>query len=230
MPRTQTTPSPAPTFAKPKRKKVEEGRSASLRATASRSLSNVPIAEITEDFFDLDKPLTEKQRAFAKHWASGMSVNGATVAAGFSANSVTMTYKLTRHPHILALYNEERRKCEEAANVTRQDVMDMLKESFEMAKMLAEPSTMVSAAREIGKMCGYYEPIKVQISHGGTVAEQRKQMEAMSDEELLKMVAEGGHQAVQQRVDEMKEANDAEDVTDVQPKPKTKRLQAPKQP
>ena len=56
---------------------------------------------------------------------------------------------------------------------------------------MAEPSSMVSAAREIGKMCGYYEPVKAKVDitvNGKTLA---KRLDAMSDEELAKMVADG---------------------------------------
>ena len=44
--------------------------------------------------------------------------------------------------------------------MTRKKVMDMLLESYDMAKLMAEPASMVSAAREIEKMCGYYAPVE----------------------------------------------------------------------
>jgi hypothetical protein len=73
--------------------------------------------------------------------------------------------------------------------------MDMLIESFDMAKLMAEPASMVSAAREIGKMCGYYEPVRVKMDMtvNGEVAV--RQLNAMTDGELLKLIT-GGTQAV----------------------------------
>lgn len=49
---------------------------------------------------------------------------------------------------------------------------------------------MVSGWREIGKMCGFYEPTKtkVEVSVNGRVMVER--INAMSDEELLRL-AEG---------------------------------------
>jgi uncharacterized protein YunC (DUF1805 family) len=54
-----------------------------------------------------------------------------------------------------------------------------------MAKLMAEPATMVSAAREIGKMCGYYEPTKVDVALNVTGA---LKLEQMSDADLYKMI------------------------------------------
>ena len=48
-----------------------------------------------------------------------------------------------RHPNILRLYNEEKRKYEEASQMTRKKVMDGLLEGIEMAKLIAEPATVI---------------------------------------------------------------------------------------
>lgn len=76
--------------------------------------------------------------------------------------------------------------------MTRQRVMDGLLEAVEMAKLMAEPATMVSGWREIGKMCGYFEPKKVDINVNvaGNVIHQR--LNQLSDAELLKIIQEQG--------------------------------------
>ena len=70
--------------------------------------------------------------------------------------------------------------------------MDMLLESYDMAKLSAEPASMVSAAREIGRLCGYYEPRKVQldVTVQGSIAMGR--LNALSDAELLRLIESGG--------------------------------------
>jgi hypothetical protein len=65
----------------------------------------------------------------------------------------------------------------------------MLKDAFDTAKLMSEPASMVAAAREIGKMAGYYEPqkkiIDINLNTGkGTVAE----LSRMTDEQLAEMV------------------------------------------
>lgn len=93
-------------------------------------------------------------------------------------------------PAILKIYREEKKLYEAAGAMTRQRVMDMLKEAYDMAKITSEPSTMVAAAREIGKMCGYYEPdVKININIGAKLTEK---LTTMSDEQLIKLIEEEG--------------------------------------
>ena len=57
-------------------------------------------------------------------------------------------------------------------------------------------ATMVSAAREIGKLCGYYEPKKIDLNINVNGSVRLDQMSKMSDAELLKII-EGGSFAAQ---------------------------------
>lgn len=133
-----------------------------------------------------DKPITAAQLVFVKGWAAGETVTTAAARAGYQDSRYA--YRMSVQPNILKLYHEEKRKYEEAAGMTRKKVMDMLLEAYQGAKMVNEPASMVSAAREIGKMCGYYEPtkIKIDVNHTGNVSFQR-----MSDAELLQLITQG---------------------------------------
>lgn len=148
-----------------------------------------------------DKPLTEKQRAFVKFWAQGESITSASIKAGYADNG-TLAYRLVRMPNVLRLYEAEKAKYEEAAQMTRKKVMDGFLEAVEMAKMLAEPATMVSGWREIAKMCGYMAPVesKVSINISGNIALER--LERMSDADLLKMITAPIEQAEQSSGDD----------------------------
>lgn len=153
----------------------------------TRSYLNTSSAA-TAALVDPDKPLTELQVKFVKLWAAGDSIPNACVRAGYSDDG--LGYRMSRMPNILKAYNREKRLYEESCQMTRKKVMDMLLEGYEMAKLMAEPATMVSAAREVGKMCGYYEPIKhtldVNIKGDVTV----RQLNAMSDADLLKIISD----------------------------------------
>lgn len=139
---------------------------------------------------DPNKPLTEKQKAFVKFWAQGESINTASIKAGYN-DGASLAYRMVRMPNILKLYEEEKRLYEAASQMTRKQVMDGLLEGIEMAKLMAEPATVISGWREIGKMCGYYEPVKqkIELSVKGEIA--MKTMERMSDEELMKLLEQG---------------------------------------
>ena len=135
-----------------------------------------------------DKPLTEMQKKFVRLWASGETIPAASAKAGYR-DGAAYAYRLVRMPNVLALYDAEKRLYEEAAGMSRKKVMDMLIESYDAAKMLSEPAAMVSAAREIGRMCGYYEPVRVkhEVSVEGKVLVER--VNALSDEQLIEMIA-----------------------------------------
>lgn len=164
---------------------TSEGRAkrvAKLRETPTNG-GNVALIEQQKP----DRPLTEKQKLFVKCWAEGETILSASYRAGY-ADSGQMGYRMSKDPAILKLYNYEKAKYEEAAQMTRKKVMDMLLESYDHAKLVSEPSSMVAAAREIGKMCGYYEPVKRTLDINVTGDVTVKRLERMSDEDLLKLV------------------------------------------
>lgn len=137
-----------------------------------------------------NKVLTHKQKAFVKFWAQGESPKAAAEKAGYSSNC-SHTYAMTRMPAIRKIYEEEKRLYAESCQMTRKRVMDGLLEAVEMAKIMNEPASMVSGWREIGKMCGYYEPIrkKVEVNISGSVIAER--MNRLSDAELMKIIQQG---------------------------------------
>ena len=146
----------------------------------------------------VDRALTEKQKLFVKLWAQGESISTASARAGYN-DAATYAYRMTKMPNILALYQKEKDAYEEASQMTRKKVMDMFIESYDMAKLEADPHAMVSAAREIGKMCGYYAPTKstLTINHTGSV--RLNQLNAMTDSELAELVgAEDGSDVLTQ--------------------------------
>lgn len=137
-----------------------------------------------------DKPLTEKQRLYAVARARGESVPNAMFAAGYN-EQVSYGYRLDKMPNVRRLIAQEAALYAEAAQMDRKKVIDMHLEAYEMAKTMAEPSTMVAAAREIGKICGLYEPSKVEVTVNGAVQHEIHRFEAMSDAELLEVLAQG---------------------------------------
>jgi hypothetical protein len=150
------------------------------------SASNIPTAEIA-DTIDPNKPLTEKAKLFVKYWAQGESIASASARAGYG-DGASYAYRLVHFPQAVALYNEEKRLYEEASQMTRKQVMDGLLEGIEMAKLMAEPANVISGWREIGKMCGYYEPVKKQISLTVNGEVVLRKMESMSDADLMKLL------------------------------------------
>ncbi len=159
-------------------------RIAKLRASASQSIS---VSNAVAAAANPHRPLTEKQKLFVHFWAKGESVFSASCRAGY-ADSGTAAYKMIRDPAILLIYNREKALYEESCQMTRKRVMEGLLEGIDMAKHVSEPASVITGWREIGKMCGYYEPVKreLNISIKGDVTVKR--LERMTDADLIRLV------------------------------------------
>ncbi len=165
--------------------KSEAGRGAGVRATAVNTSTMAAAASVPPD-----KPLTDKQKAYAVARARGETVPNAMAQAGYN-EQVSYGYRLDKMPNVQALIRQEQALYAEAAQIDRKKVIDMHLEAFELARTVAEPSSMVAAAREIGKICGLYEPKKVEINVNGRVQHEIHRFEAMSDAELIEVLAQG---------------------------------------
>ncbi len=138
-----------------------------------------------------DKPLTDKQKLFCRYYAEGDTIPNAMQRAGYNEQP-SYGYRLVKMPNCRRLIAQYQAEYAQASELSKRDVMDMLKESYEMAKLMSEPATMVSAAREIGRLCGYYEPKKVQLDL--TVSGSVK-FEQLSDTELFAMIERAAQEA-----------------------------------
>lgn len=136
-----------------------------------------------------DKPLTDKQKVFVDSWARGNSIGRASLDAGFADDG--MGYRLVRMPNVLKLKAQYEAKYEAESQMSRKKVMDGLLEAIEMAKLMAEPATMISGWTAVAKMCGYMAPVehKMKVDVTGSVTMQK--LTAMSDAELLEMIERG---------------------------------------
>lgn len=129
--------------------------------------------------------MTAKQKALINYIGQGESVVSAAARAGYTDNG-TSAYRMMKDPAVLELIAQRKAAYEKASDMTRKRVMDGLLEAAEMAKLMAEPSSMVAAWREIGKMCGYYAPVEKKIRIEGNVVLDK--MERLSEAELLELV------------------------------------------
>jgi hypothetical protein len=161
---------------------AKEKRIAALREKSPNTSVRREMAKANPN-----RPLSEKARLFVKLWAEGESISSASHRAGYS-DSATMAYKMAKDPAVLKIYHAEKALYEQAAQMTRQTVMEGFKEAADMARTLADPVALTGAFREIGKMCGYYEPVKrtLDINLKGDIT--MKNLERMSDADLLKIV------------------------------------------
>ena len=72
-------------------------------------------------------------------------------------------------------------------------MIDGFMEAIDMARVQADPTAMIGGWREIAKVCGHYEPTKQELIITFRGERTLRQMEQMTDEQLLKLA----HQEIQ---------------------------------
>lgn len=173
-----------------KRKATEQdARIAGIRNKAIETTTMAMAALVPED-----KALTDMQKLFVKYMVEGDNVAGAMVRAGYN-EQYSYGYRMLKMPNILKAKAEYEALYAKASQMTKKKVMDMLLEAYDVAKTMQEPSSMVAAAREVGRMCGYYEPTRVKLDISVT-GQAMDRLDRLTDEELLKMIESGAGPAL----------------------------------
>lgn len=132
-------------------------------------------------------------RSLVAHIADGMTIADAAQAAGIprspsNGNSGNaQAEQIVTRPYVRDMIATERAKTAEDHKITRATVLAGLKEAIDMAKMTADPAVMVAGWREIGKMCGFYEAVKVKVDLTSGGATLTTKMMTLSDEDLLRI-------------------------------------------
>jgi hypothetical protein len=130
---------------------------------------------------------SEKQKRYAQARGRGLSRDQSAIMAG--VDNSRKSGNLNELEHSKGVQTELARiRAETAKNtqITKEDVAEMLVEAANMAREMADPQGLVAAARELGKLLGYYAPEVKKITHNLDKEQLLRVMEEMSDEELLK--------------------------------------------
>lgn len=135
--------------------------------------------------------LTQAQATYVEGVLDGKPRQQAAEDAGYAhANKATsMIERTAAVKHALA---EARSELSTAAQMKRADVVVLLIEAIDMARIIGDPMGMIAGAREVGKMLGLYAPEKKEIELTARQTRLRSMYEGMSDEELLNVI-EGEH-------------------------------------
>jgi phage terminase small subunit len=130
--------------------------------------------------------MTPRQLAFATQYALDHNGTAAAVRAGYAEVGAHVTAsRLLRKPNVAAVVAIHEADAAERLGLTREKVLEGLRDALEMARQQNNPVAMVAALREASKISGYYSPerAKVEISVDGE--RLQAQIAAMSDAELL---------------------------------------------
>lgn len=109
------------------------------------------------------------------------------IAAPHVKNPAVIACTTLKKPAIKIAIANERAKYEAATDITRRKVIDGIIEAIDMARVQADPTAMIGGWKEIGKLCGHYEPTKAQLVVTFQGRATLEKLERMSDAELLRL-------------------------------------------
>lgn len=132
--------------------------------------------------------LTAQQESYVEHRLDGKSQREAAKAAGYAPSTASQCLP-ERSEKVAQALAIARSELSTATQIKRADVIEMLMEAYDMARTMAESSSMTAAAREIGKMLGFYEPETVKLELSMAQGNMQHKLKSLSDEELLRIAA-----------------------------------------
>ncbi len=126
----------------------------------------------------------QRQKRYVDNRVAGMTPPQAARAAG---------YKAARHCEMLESKDSIRMRIARGmeANMsvhrhTREGVLETIDDAIGMARLIADPSSMIRGAQEINKMQGHYAPELKEIMLVGEEAQRQAQIGNMTEAQLLK--------------------------------------------
>ena len=139
--------------------------------------------------------LTPRKARFVTEYLVDCNGAAAAVRAGYAPGSakVAASRLLTSDNHVRRAIKGRQEADAVRLGVTREGVIQRFLEAFELAKEEREPAAMVAAARELGRMLGFYAPARVEAVVDVEGLATRGRFERMTDAQLLALVGAGSH-------------------------------------
>lgn len=131
--------------------------------------------------------LSEKQAVFVDRVLEGTNGYDAAREAGYARphSAAATVYKTDAVKKALA---EAREELSSASQIKRADVIDGIMEAINLARLAADPATMIKGWTEVGKILGHYAPEVKKLEITDNQKRLQSKYEAMTDEDLLKII------------------------------------------
>ena len=137
------------------------------------------------------KTLTPRQEQFVENYVLCGNATEAARRAGYGERGAGVTAtRLLKNANVLAAIDVLRAANAERFALSREAVIAELLAAIAVAKEQSNPQVVISGWREIAKMCGFYQPVKHQVDIPRKQSDELRRFEAMSDDELIAIVAE----------------------------------------
>ena len=135
--------------------------------------------------------LTPRQLAFVDAYSIDGNAARAARAAGYAEGSAkVVACRLTKDNRVAAEIAKRRAANAAKLEITKEQVLAQIVEAINMAREQQNPAVMISGCVQLAKLCGFYEPERVEMALGLESERLRAKFAAMSDVELLALVAQ----------------------------------------
>lgn len=132
--------------------------------------------------------LTGQQKTYVENVAKGVSQSRSAILAGYAPGGADVNVsRIEASPTVQQELARIRAETAKNSGVTKEDVVQMLMDAAQMAKMMADPQGLVAAARELGKMLGFYAPEVKKVTHGLDKNSLKQVLSEMTDDELQRV-------------------------------------------
>ncbi len=91
-------------------------------------------------------------------------------------------------PHLIQAREQAKKALQGHLAITKEDIVHGYKEAVDMARILAEPLTMITGWEKIAKILGHDQPQRVDININASIEVQKNVIKALSDEELVRQL------------------------------------------
>jgi hypothetical protein len=135
-----------------------------------------------------NRKLPKKKQAYIDARAMGMTPEQAATAAGYSFPRIVAARLEHKDPDVRLVLTELAEETRKKFHFTRERVMELVDEGLGMARAARDPQAFFRGISEINKMQGYYEPEKRVIDVNVTWKDRVRQLESLSEEELLQRI------------------------------------------
>jgi hypothetical protein len=131
--------------------------------------------------------LTSMQSTLVDATLQGKDRVAACAAAGYSQPFKQQNVPFKSEAVQLALH-EARKELSSAAQITRADVIDGFMEAINVARLAADPASMIKGWSETAKVLGLYAPEVKKIEMSMNQQRLKSKFESMSDADLVEII------------------------------------------
>jgi len=137
----------------------------------------------------LERPeLTKKQTEFLALYTTCAFLPMKEVCRQAGVTTAQVSQWRLKSPDFRRQLEIEHRRAERVTGMQRKHVLAGIMEAIDLAKHLKQPAAMITGWKEVGRMCGFYEPDRKEIMLSVDKKEFLKDIKAMTTEQLLEHV------------------------------------------